>query len=465
MKKIILITAILLMCILQYAQNLDIETVMEIQAEREMANWIESMLYPIVGDNVAIVDMTLQYPSEKLKVFGSTLDTERSLPGLPVARSSGVLPSEIAGEETFPTIVVNKVVTIYLSKTTTAEIEEFVRQNVVSWVNIKEERGDKLEVKRVLELKADEGIGAGETIIQTHDYRNYILLIGAVLLLLIFLFLIVFSSRMSKLSKSLKEVNIPGLENAFRPAAAPQVSVAKQDNASKEPISVRLLPQEDNKEEAVSFKFIENLSIEGCQNLFASEHLENIAFVLSQLSPQYVSRFMDSLKDKADQLILAVIKGRQLTRNEIVKLHQKLRKSYDEILEKENLIYDNKSLLTGLINSLPTNSSENLYNRVQNLDSGFARIMRKDVFLIEDIANLESAQIEFLIRNINRETLINYLSFAPEVIKVKFFNNMTSRNRSIFEDELSSLTPLDKDEITAAKDEMLSSARNLLLMA
>jgi flagellar biosynthesis/type III secretory pathway M-ring protein FliF/YscJ len=309
MKKALSVLFVLILAISAMAQTTDIETVMEIQAERELANWIESMLYPIVGDNVAIVDMTLRYPSETLKVYGSTLDTERSLPGLPVAKSSGVMPSEIAGEETYPTIVVKKSVTIYLSTKTTQEMEDFIRLNVTSWVNISDDNGDKLDVKRVLNLMADEPVNEdGSPVIQTQDYRNYILLIGAVLLFIIIVFIMVFSSRMKNLAKSMKEVNVPGLENAFRPAAVRDTST-KQRSTSKDPIAVRILPQDDIAEKSISFDFVENLSPAGCGKLIGKENPEDAAYVLSQLSPDYVSSFFALFEGNTDILLKAIIKG------------------------------------------------------------------------------------------------------------------------------------------------------------
>ena len=465
MKKIIVIIALFLAVTALCAQTTDIETVMEIQAERELANWIESMLYPIVGDNVAIVDMTLRYPSEGLKVFGSTLDTERSLPGLPVARSSGVMPSEIAGEETYPTIVLKKVVTIYLSKNTTDEMEEFVRQNVASWVNINPDKEDKLDVKRVLNLIADETEESGDTIIQTQDYRNYIIMIGALLLFFMLIFLIIFSTRMNKLSKSLKEVNIPGLEGALRAPSVTQTSASKRESGSKEPVTVRLLPQEKKEEETLSFHFVQNLSINGCGQLLGNESPEAAAFVLSQLSPEFVSDFFNKFTGNTDILLTAMIKGKQLTRPEIVKLHQRLSQNYHNLMEKESLSYNNQSLIAELINNLPAKTSEKLYDRVHSIDASFANLMRKDVIMLADLADLETQQIENLIRSIDKNTLINYLSIAPPLVKEKFFNNMTSRNRELFDDEMQNIKPLSDEDVLIVQDQMLNSVRNLLLMA
>lgn len=463
MKKVIILLFILGMFQMICAQNTDIETVREIQAEREMADWIESMLFPIVGDNVAIVDMTLRYPSEKLKVYGSTLDTERSLPGLPVARSSGVMPSEVAGEETYPTIVLSKIVTIYLSKNTTQEMEDFVRQNVASWVNINTEKGDGLDVKRVLNLKSDEVVDEeGDPVIQTQDYRNYILMIGAVLLLIILIFIIVFSSRMGVLAKSLKEVNIPGLENAIRPPVVKQRE--KSESASHEPIDVRILPEDQIKKKSVSFRFIEDLSPAGCAKLLSREKPEEAAYVLSQLSPQYVSRFFTEFEGNTDIILKAIIKGKQLPHNAIMHLYDRLQKTQQQIMEEEQLEFDNHSFVSDLVNYLPAESSKKLFMKVDSIDAGFASILRKDIFLLEDIEKLEKNQIEILIRNLDRDLLVNYLSIAPKNVKDKFFNAMTTRNQEIFNDELQHISKLTNEDIVNTNDQIIADIRRVLAL-
>lgn len=465
MNRIIVIALLLLVSCGLISQTTDIETVMEIQAERELADWIESMLYPIVGDNVAIVDMTLRYPSEGLQVFGSTLDTEKSLPGLPVARSSGVMPSEIAGEETYPTIVVKKLVTIYLSKNTSEDMEEFVRQNVTSWVNIKPEKGDKLDVKRVLSLKEEEAAASGNTIIKTQDYRNYIILIGAVLLILILAFMLVFSTRMGKLSNALKEVNIPGLESVLRPHSVAQTTTKQKETKSNEPVTVKLLPQEDIKKDDLNFKFIENLSAKSCGQLLANETSEHAALVLSQLSTSYVSNFFSEFTGNTDLLLRSMIKGKQLTKPEISKLHKKLSTAYQELIEKESLSYDNQSLIAGILNNMPGTSSQELYEKINIIDSSFANLMRKDVFFLDDLAELDSNKIDVIIRSIDRNLLISYLSIASSGVKEKFFNTMTSRNKKIFEDELEIADKLEEDDVKVVKDNMLEAIRQIFALA
>jgi flagellar motor switch protein FliG len=317
-----------------------------------------------------------------------------------------------------------------------------------------------------LNLKADETADQeGDTIIQTQDYRNYIIMIGALLLFLMLMFLVIFSTRMGKLSRALKEVNIPGLESVLRPANVAQTTTRQKEKRSDEPVTVRLLPQEETKKETIDFKFIENLSSKSCGELLSNEAPEAAAFVLSQLSSDFVSRFFSEFDGNTEILLRSMIKGKQLPKSEITRLHQRLLKNYDELIEKQALSYDNESLIANIINNLPAIQSEDLFKKIHSLDSSFANLMRKDVFLLEDLADLEAYQVELIIRNIDRNLLINYLSVAPPLIKEKFFNNMTSRNRQIFADELENTTPLAKEDIIVVKDQLLDSVRQLFALA
>jgi len=135
MKKMLIIS-LLLLTLQLFSQDFDIETVKEIQAERELAGWIEEMLLPIVGETIIIVNLTLDYPASRLQVYGSTLDKEKSLPGLPIAKSKSIMPTMIDDQETYPTIVARKEITIYLQKSVTDETLKFIKQNVALWMNI-----------------------------------------------------------------------------------------------------------------------------------------------------------------------------------------------------------------------------------------------------------------------------------------------------------------------------------------
>lgn len=284
------------------------------------------------------------------------------------------------------------------------------------------------------------------------------------MLFLLVIFLLIFSTRMTKLSKALKEVNIPGLESVLRPSGVTQTMTRQKEQKSDKPVTVKLLPQSDKKEEDLSFKFIEDLSPQSCGKLLSNESPESAAFILSQLSAAYVSNFFNNFPGNTDLLLRSMVNGKQLAKTEITKMHHRLQKNYNELMEKESLEYDNQNLVASLINNLPAKTSESIFKKITQIDSSFANLMRKDIFLLEDLVNLEANQIEDIIRYVNRDLLINYLYNAAPEVRSKFLNNMTQRNRQIFEEELQNVTPFDDEQIAMINDELLEQIRRLFAL-
>jgi len=186
--------------------------------------------------------------------------------------------------------------------------------------------------------------------------------------------------------------------------------------------------------------------------------------VLSQLSPDYVSSFFALFEGNTDILLKAIIKGKQLPHSEIAHLHDRLIKNQKQVIEEESLAFDNHNFITSLVNNMSNERSEKLFEKVNRIDAGFARVLRKNIFFLADLTQADNILIENIIRQIDRDQLVSYLSFSQPLIKEKFFSGMTSRNRDIFKDELENFIPLKNDEKAQVQDLMLAEIRQIMAM-
>lgn len=144
MKKIGLVLVISLALVSIFAQEYD--TVVELEMEHSFAERIENLIEPILGFSIVDVDLTLQYPSNGLHPYGTDLDSKASLPGIPVAKSKGVMASEIADTPTLPTLILSKKITIHVDNTFSDKILSEQRQKLSEWFKINIETGDMLDV-------------------------------------------------------------------------------------------------------------------------------------------------------------------------------------------------------------------------------------------------------------------------------------------------------------------------------
>ncbi|MDA3813822.1 MAG: hypothetical protein PF570_06155, partial [Candidatus Cloacimonetes bacterium] len=329
MKKLLLVL-ILFLTLQLFSQDFDIETVKEIQAERELAEWIEAMLFPIVGETIVIANLTLDYPASRLEVYGSMLDKEKSLPGLPIAKSRSVMPTMIDDQETYPTIVARKEITIYLQKDVTDEILQFIKQNVALWMNINPEKGDILQIRNIMNF----GSGIAEESLEKEVNNFFFLYMGLALLIIAFVSIIILRSGFTKLSTSMQSINVTGFEKALRvkgnlPAKGNSGTgtTASIISSKKKPLAIQLVDA-DKESDPFDFSFLEELSILSFSKLLEGESAGDIAFILTNLHSKFVSEFLNSYIGDSNEIMRVLLSENSKSKKEIAVLKNKLQAKF-----------------------------------------------------------------------------------------------------------------------------------------
>ena len=445
------------------AQNFEVETVKEIQAERELAEWIEAMLLPIVGETIVIANLTLEYPVSRLEVYGSILDKDKSLPGLPIAKSRSVMPTVIDDQETYPTIIVKKEITIYVKKDIDKSIENFIRQNIALWMHINPEKGDKLDIKSVLDLRT--GVDSPEEN-KTIDHSLYFIL-GIVLLVILLLFSLMIRSGFNKLSSSMQSLKVTGFEKALHvkgslagESGGTMKSAASLIASQTKPLPIRVVNEKE--EDNLDFHFLEELSMQNFFKLLEKEKPENIAFLLSNLNIDYVQEFLHTWKGDMKPIIKVMLSNLQKPKNEIENIRKKLNERYKKFLEDEKISFDGKETLINVINMLPTDDSKKLFAQVDSINAKTAKTIREKVFLFSDIYNLKEVQIENVVMNVEHNLLVSFLASVENDIKEKFLSSLTSRGATIIQEDLDFLGEISQKEQEQIRYEMLINIRKIL---
>ncbi|MCF7858632.1 MAG: hypothetical protein K9N07_04830 [Candidatus Cloacimonetes bacterium] len=463
MKKLSL-TLLLFLIIQLYAQDFVIETVKEIQAERELAEWIEAMLFPIVGETIVIANLTLDYPASRLQVYGSTLDREKSLPGLPIAKSKSVMPTMIDDQETYPTIVARKEITIYLKKDVTAEILQFIEQNVALWMNINPEKGDVLQIKNIMDFKT--GVAEENTEKKVNNFLY--LYLGFALLLIIFISVLILRSGFTKISNSMQNINVKDFEKALQ-IQGNMITAGKETRnadwdlitSKKQPIPIRLV--DDKKEiDPYDFSFLEELSIPSFTKLIENLKTSDLALILANLNSKFISKFLNSYLGETNKIIDAMMQGVSKTKKEIIELKKILLLKFNQLIEDNKLKVNSRQVLINVLNQLDVEKTKKYLDQINQMDSGSGTEMRQYVFLYSDIIKLKEYDIEQIVLSTDHDFLVKFLKSADRDVQDKFFSNLTSRASSIIKEDMNFLEPLDLNEQENIKFQMLIKIRNIL---
>ncbi len=99
---------------------------------------------------------------------------------------------------------------------------------------------------------------------------------------------------------------------------------------------------------------------------------------------------------------------------------------------------------------------------LESVEPGAGRKVRSLMFTFDDLAGLDAAGLQTLLASASRATLTIALKGAKEVTASAFFANMTQRAGDLLRDEIAALGALRRSEVEAARQEIVSLARELI---
>jgi flagellar motor switch protein FliG len=109
-------------------------------------------------------------------------------------------------------------------------------------------------------------------------------------------------------------------------------------------------------------------------------------------------------------------------------------------------------------------SGENETSVMANLksyDNDMAQKIMDEMFVFENILDIEDRGIQLLLREVQSETLIVALKGAAPDLREKFFKNMSSRAGEMMREDLESKGPVRLSEVEANQKEILQIVRRL----
>jgi flagellar motor switch protein FliG len=83
------------------------------------------------------------------------------------------------------------------------------------------------------------------------------------------------------------------------------------------------------------------------------------------------------------------------------------------------------------------------------------------MFVFGDLQEIDDRGIQELLREVTSDKLVIALKAADELLKQKFFKNMSERAAEMLKDDLESKGPVRLSEVEAAQKEIVVTARRM----
>ena len=208
-----------------------------------------------------------------------------------------------------------------------------------------------------------------------------------------------------------------------------------------------------------SLKWMDAASV---SELIKSEHPQIIASILVHLerdqASEIVSQFTDRLRNDVI-LRIATLDG----------IQPSALRELNDVLAKVLAGADNvkKTALGGvrtaaeILNFMGTAHETVVIDAVKEYDSDLAQKILDEMFVFENLLDVDDRGIQSLLREVQSESLIVALKGANEELREKIFKNMSQRAAEMLRDDLEAKGPVRVSEVESEQKEILKIVRRM----
>jgi len=114
-----------------------------------------------------------------------------------------------------------------------------------------------------------------------------------------------------------------------------------------------------------------------------------------------------------------------------------------------------------ILNFFSGESEASVMSNLKDYDPDMAQKIMDEMFVFENIMDIDDRGVQLLLREVQSESLIVALKGATSELREKFFRNMSQRASEMMRDDLESKGPVRLSEVEAAQKEILQIIRRL----
>lgn len=196
--------------------------------------------------------------------------------------------------------------------------------------------------------------------------------------------------------------------------------------------------------------------------LIENEHPQIAALAIAHLDPAMAAEVLQLLDDeKQADVVYRVATLRPVTAEALEELETILLR---QVTSKGHGITTRRGG-TGeaarVLNNTKAGTDQRIIRSLTRLDKGLARAIEDEMFVFDNLMEVDERSLGTLLRSVESETLVLALKGADERLRAKMLGCMSNRAAQTIQDEIAERGPTRLTEVQEAQREVLTVARRL----
>ena len=206
---------------------------------------------------------------------------------------------------------------------------------------------------------------------------------------------------------------------------------------------------------------LSNVQEEVLANYLKNEYPQTIAVVLSKIRPEHAARVLSILPEElALDVINRMLRMEAIQKDVLERVEQTLRTEFRSNLSQTSR-RDSHEMMADIFNNFDRQAETRFLSALEMANRESAERIKTLMFTFDDLARLDSAAAQTLLRTVDRGKLAIALKGASEAARDYFKANMSQRAAKLLDEEMETMGPVRLRDVDEAQSALVNLAKDL----
>jgi flagellar motor switch protein FliG len=196
-------------------------------------------------------------------------------------------------------------------------------------------------------------------------------------------------------------------------------------------------------------------------NYLKNEYPQTVAVVLSKIRPAHAARVLGLFPENfAMEVVMRMLRMEHVQKEILEHVEKTLRTEFMTNLARTSR-RDSHELMAEIFNNFDRHTESRFINALEERNRDSAERIKQLMFTFEDLARIDSAGIQLLLRKVTKESLAIALKGASESLRDLFIGNMSERAGKMLNEDIAALGPVRLRDVAEAQAAIVAAAKTL----
>ena len=220
----------------------------------------------------------------------------------------------------------------------------------------------------------------------------------------------------------------------------------------------RIMPGQGSK----GLEILKWMDARSIADMIRSEHPQVVAIILSVLEYDVAADVLNYLPaESRPEIIQRIAKLETVQPSAMEELEAIMKKQFASNSSAKSSSFGGVKAAAKIMNFVKVELEGSIMKGLSDIDEDLTLRIQDNTFTFENLVSVDNRGIQTLMRAVEPDLLMIALKGAPDFVKQKFFDNMSSRARVMFIDDMEAKGPLRLTEVEEAQKKVMRLARKL----